>query len=242
MSDSRYQSWFHSNIMSGANHFVHNITQPFDWVDSKVNLLRRIPVFNTAVEYMRDHGADTAAIVAAAVAAYYGGSYLAAGSEGGAGAGAGAAGGTAMGGAAGELGAVDSAAASEGLGLTAADVGGTSSAGLTSVNGVSSAPAWAKWARLGGNAMQQMGGKKDDRPLEESDVKTDTPPLQNPYATSSKAAKTLPTGDVSMSLARGAAGTDAIDQAGVQMAAVQELSKRLRAAQARLAELQKERA
>lgn len=284
MSD--HKSWFHSNTMSGLNHFLDNVTKPFDWVDKKVNFVRKIPVVNNFMDYTRHHMADTAAVAGLAAGAYFGGAALLGEGAGEAGAGAagGAGEGTAMGSAAGTLGAADSAAAAGGLGadlggaavvdgtamggaagelgaadsaLASGDVASGAGSGFGGVGtdaGVATSPdggaalssqqaAAANAARMQklGQIMQQMGKQgQQSRMVDPSNVRVDLPTLQNPYATSSMAKKTAPTGDLKQSLARGAAGCDPIDTNGVQAAAIQQISKRLVAAKARLAELQKE--
>lgn len=134
---SSTKSWFNSNILSGLNHGLKNVTKPLDWVDKKVNLVRKIPAFDHAIDYTRNHLGDAAAVAGAAYGAYAAPGLVAgAGSGGdaaaivpaadsvGAAPAAGLVGGdaTAMGPAAGTLGGVDSSAASSGLGLTAGDV------------------------------------------------------------------------------------------------------------------------
>lgn len=119
---SSTKSWFNSNILSGLNHGLKNVTKPFDWVDKKVDLLRKIPAVDHAIDYTRNHLGDSAAVAGAALGAWEAapvvGGLVGGGSAG-----------TAMGGAAGTLGAADSAGASAALGLTAGDVGAAGAVG-----------------------------------------------------------------------------------------------------------------
>lgn len=130
---SATKSWFNSNILSGLNHGLKNVTQPFDWVDKKVNLVRKIPAVNKAMDYTRNHLGDMAAVTGAAYGAWEAAPALAGG------AGADAGGATAMGPAAGTLGAVDSAGAYPTAGLVGGDTAMGPSAGL--LGGVDSSAA-----------------------------------------------------------------------------------------------------
>jgi hypothetical protein len=87
-----------------------------------------------------------------------------------------------------------------------------------------------------GNIMKGMQQEKQQLPEEESDVDLRQPDLSG-YAVSSKAKKTAPDGSMAEAIARGAAGADPIDQAGVQMAAVQALTQRIEHARGKLAKL-----
>lgn len=128
----------------------------------------------------------------------------------------------------------DSQLANQQLGLNAVTTDDTlASSGSTSNYG--------KNVQKFGNAMQDMAKQQQERQrqLQESNVAVDTPRLYNPYATSSKRAKTAPTGSVNDAMRRGVAGSDAIDANGMQIAAIQEITKRLQVAQKRLAELKR---
>lgn len=97
-----------------------------------------------------------------------------------------------------------------------------------------------QWARMGrglnmaGNAMQQQ---EPPPPVRESDVQIEQPDLEAVYGVSSKGAKKSPDGGASQAIARGAAGADPLDTNGVQMAAIQALTRRTKTLRDRINQL-----
>lgn len=111
--------------------------------------------------------------------------------------------------------------------------------GLSST-GLGGGGASINWARMGrglnmaGNAMQQQ---EPPPPVRESDVQIEQPDLEAVYGVSSKGAKKSPDGGASQAIARGAAGADPLDTNGVQMAAIQALTRRTKALRDRINQL-----
>jgi hypothetical protein len=129
----------------------------------------------------------------------------------------------------GYFGAAGGEAVSGGVGSSMGGAGGLSApstgalSGSGSVAGSSaSTPGWS-WK----DAMQMKSGsqQKEREPLEQDEVKFDSD--GTPYIASSKKLKTNRGAMSSELIARGASGADQIDQNGVQVAAIQALSKHI---------------
>lgn len=151
-----------------VNAGLSTVMKPFEAVDKKVNPVRKIPGVDRFQDIVAQKPGDALAIAAGA---FFGGSaLLGGGGAGGAGGGAAVApegGATAMGPAAGELGAVDSSAASTQLGLTAADVGGGGGSGAAGGAGGAGAQSWQDYAKQYGNlgrGQQQQQQRQSDDP------------------------------------------------------------------------------
>lgn len=197
-------------------------------------------------------GIGRAALTAGVI---YGGMAAAGAGGGGAGAAAAEGGGAATGVGAGEVAAGTAGAAAPAYTTAAADsatVGGTAYSGsvpasvdLGSAGGSMSTGAGGagvgQWGRLVGQAGRAFQQAPDDTPLTQD--KTDLnggPDLARYYAVSSRKAKTPSThrAAAAQAMAAGAQGADPISQNGVQMAAIQALTKRLEKLRASIRALQ----
>jgi len=119
-----------------------------------------------------------------------------------------------------------------------AEPGLTQSFGHTTTNG----SMYGQRVQQLGKLMQQQAQERQQRELEQSRVAVDTPALQNPYATSSRSAKTGPSMSATALVARaGQPGAEPVDANGAEMASIQALTKELQAAQARLEALEGKR-
>lgn len=219
-------SWFKSNSLSGFNHFLKNVTQPFDWVDKKVNLVRRIPIVNNFVEGSRNHLGDTAAVAALATGAYFGGSAALAAGEGS------------------TAGSVGGAGVAGGAATLPADVsvGTTGAGGTTGVADGASAGAgggWQSYARMGGQLMQGQQQPQQQPSVNQLGI------IQNPtyqeraaalavpdvnYAAMQPSSRRLKT-PVQASFAdiarAGATGEDQVSENGVHIGAIRALNDQI---------------
>lgn len=127
--------------------------------------------------------------------------------------------------------------------------GGGAGAGSGGAGGASaeSAPGWLKWAQLGSQASQTLGGGQQQRAQEFRAELSDPDPhlerlmLDGGYVTSTKSAK-KPSADVAKAIDRGIRLENPIDANGVQVAAIQALTKQVEHTRQRIAALKRVRA
>ncbi|MCG3189306.1 MAG: hypothetical protein LKCHEGNO_01626 [Burkholderiaceae bacterium] len=108
---------------------------------------------------------------------------------------------------------------------------------LGELGGVQSTGRTVNWARMGDAVASMTPPRKPQYPVEPSNVEIEQPDLAAIYGMSSKQAKQSPDGGADAAIARGATGADPIDTNGVQIAAIQALSRRTKALRARIDEL-----
>ncbi|MBE7418093.1 MAG: hypothetical protein HS128_10135 [Ideonella sp.] len=138
--------------------------------------------------------------------------------------------------------AADSAATSAAAGYSDLGSAGVPSAvDLGELGGVQSTGRAVNWARMGEALARMAPPRKPQYPVEPSNVEIEQPDLAAIYGVSSKGAKRAPNGGIDAAIARGAAGADPLDTNGVQMAAIQALSQRVKALRARLNDLAQQR-
>lgn len=132
----------------------------------------------------------------------------------------------------------DSAATSAAAGYAdLGSAGAPSAVDLGELGGVQSTGRTVNWARMGDAVASMAPPRKPKYPVQQSNVEIEQPDLAAVYGVSSKGAKMAPDGGASDAIARGAAGADPLDTNGVQMAAIQALSQRVKALRARINDL-----
>jgi hypothetical protein len=95
---------------------------------------------------------------------------------------------------------------------------------------------WRDYMKKYGKAMENQGKNTKPPVADQSNVNLEAQSLQNPYVTSSRAAKTPMTGSMQALAADGTGeGADPIDANGVEMASIQALTKQIAKAKKRLA-------
>lgn len=111
------------------------------------------------------------------------------------------------------------------------------SAGGVQETGLGSQGFSPQFQRLMSMRQQMPQQQEPPPPVRESDVQIEQPDLEAVYGVSSKGAKKSPDGGASQAIARGAAGADPLDTNGVQMAAIQALTRRTKALRDRINQL-----